>query len=141
MEINKEQLDKLVAFLNKHNLAVISYVDGSEPRAAVVEFGNHGLNLVFDTASDARKVRCMQKNPKLAAVIGWDGNITVQYEGTASQLSGTELDHYKKLYFAKNPDAQKWESEPGIMYFKVVPTWVRYSDLNATPWQVEEFAL
>ena len=38
----------------------------------------------------------------------------------------------------KNPDAQRWEKFKETRWFKVVPKWVRYSDLNKWPWKVIE---
>ena len=74
-------------------------------------------------------------------MIGWDENITVQYEGEASELKGEEMNKYKEIYFEKNPRAKKWEEREGITYFKVVPKWIRYSDLNKNPWEIFEINL
>ena len=27
---------------------------------------------------------------------------------------------------------------PGIIYYKVTPTWIRFTDLNTHPWDVKE---
>ncbi len=80
----------------------------------------------------------LRKNP---FVIGWDENITVQYEGEASELKGEKLNKYKEIYFKKNPRAKKWEGREGITYFKIIPKWIRYSDLNKDPWEVFEINL
>lgn len=74
----------------------------------------------------------------MAFVIGWDKDITVQYEGEAFELSGEELEEYKKIYLAKNPAVAKWEKVEGIKFFKILPKWIRYSDLNKHPWEIFE---
>lgn len=130
-------------FINKHNLAVIATISAEgKPEAAVIEFSKtDNLELVFDTFSSSRKSKNIRRNPNIALVIGWDEDITVQYEGQAFELHRGELDKYKKIYFNKNPRAKKWEKREGITYFKVIPKWIRYSELNVYPWEVFEIEL
>jgi hypothetical protein len=54
----------------------------------------------------------------------------VQYEGLADEPGGEELARCKALYFARFPDGPTREGWPGITYFRVRPTWVRYSDFR-----------
>ena len=77
--------------------------------------------------------------PKISAVVGWDNEITVQYEGVADEPSGLELDSLKESYFAVYPDGRDRQSWEGITYFRITPTWIRYSDFNAGG-QTVEFA-
>lgn len=130
--------DQLKQFIHKHNLAVISTFGEEYPESAVIEFGDNGLELIFDAEGGSRKHQNILRSPKVSFVIGWDENKTVQYEGEAMLLEGDELKRYKQFYFAKNPEAQRWESEPGIVYFKVTPKWIRYTDLNVEPWLTKE---
>lgn len=127
-------------FIKRHQIAAISTISvEKKPEAAVIEFGEtDDLELIFDAFENSRKVQNIKKNNNVAFVIGWDKDITVQYEGKAFELDGSELDRYKKIYIAKNPKVKKWEKIPGIKFFKVVPTWLRYSDLNKDPWEVFE---
>lgn len=139
--MERTAIKKLISgFIQRHFIAVISTVTGGGvPEAAVIEFGNtENLELIFDTFSTYRKYRNLKKNSRVAFVIGWDENITVQYEGEANELSGEELKRYKELYFRKNPKARKWETRPDVRYFKVRPSWIRYSDLNVNPWNIYE---
>lgn len=127
-------------FIKKHQIAVISTVSPeNKPEAAVIEFGEtNDLELIFDAFENSRKVQNIKQNNNVAFVIGWDEDITVQYEGKAFELDGNELDKYKKIYISKNPKVKKWENIPGIKFFKVVPTWLRYSDVNKNPWEIFE---
>lgn len=139
----EDKREMILKFLKSHSICVIATVNGKgAPEAAAIEFGeNEKLELIFDTFSDSRKVRNIMTNKRVAVVIGWDDNITLQYEGNASRLTGRELNDYKVTYFAKNPRAKKWEKRPEVEYFKVEPSWMRYSDLNSQPWEIFEVPL
>lgn len=80
----------------------------------------------------------MQQNNNVSFVIGWDENITVQYEGIAKEVKGEEAIKYKQIYWNKNPEAKRWETKEGMTYFKTIPKWVRYSNLDKDPWEVFE---
>lgn len=136
-EQNKKQIIR--EFISQQKLAVLSTINvQGNPQSAVLEFGDTDeLELIFDTFRTARKYGNLQKNKNVSVVIGWDDNITVQYEGRAKELQGGELEKYKKEYFRKNPKAKRWETK-GVTYFKVTPTWIRYSDLNKNPWEIFE---
>ncbi len=123
-------------------MTISTLAEDGRPQAAVVEFASTpNLEIIIDCYATSRKNANLKRDPRVALVIGWDKNITVQLEGTAAELSGDELDQCKQVYFAKNPRAKKWEHEPGIMYFKVTPKWIRFSDLNERPWKIKEFTL
>ncbi len=130
----------ILNFVKHHKIAVISTVNTKgNPQSAVVEFGEtNSLELIFDTFSNSRKYINLKQNPNVSFVIGWDEDKTVQYEGKALELSDKELLKYQKIYFAKNPRARKWQNVEGIKFFKVLPKWIRYSDVSSSPWKVFE---
>lgn len=114
----------------------------NNPEAAVLEYGiTDDLEIIFDTFIDSRKYRNIQYNNNVSLVIGWDEDVTVQYEGQAFELKGSDQGKYKRTYFRQNPRAKKWEKKEGISYFKVTPKWIRYSDLTKSPWEVFEITL
>lgn len=127
-------------FIKQQRIAVLSTVNSQgNPQSAVLEFGETDeLEIIFDTFSSARKYKNLKQSNNVSLVIGWDNNITIQYEGEATELKDKELERYKKEYFRENPEAQRWESKKGMTYFKVRPTWIRYSDLNKSPWKIFE---
>lgn len=126
-------------FLNNQELAVISTVSPEGPQSALVGFGeNEGLELIFGTTSLTRKYKNLKNDPKVSAVIGWEENKTLQYEGEAEELEGKELEKFRKIYFKKNPKAKKYEDEPGEVYFKITPKWIRYTELKNDCWEVFE---
>jgi general stress protein 26 len=123
---------ELLAFMRAQKWAVqASVAEDQHPQAAVIGVGiTDTLQLVFDTMADTRKAVNLRANPKIAVVIGWDDEQTVQYEGVADEPTGEELARLKQAYFAKFPDGREREGWTGITYFRVHPTWVRYSDFR-----------
>jgi general stress protein 26 len=123
---------ELLTFIRAQKWAVQASVsDRNAPQAAAIGVAiTDGLELVFDTLSDTRKASNLRQNPNIALVIGWDDAQTVQYEGVADEPSGDELARVKRVYFARFPDGVERERWPKIAYFRVRPTWIRYSDFR-----------
>ena len=128
-------------FIKKNELAVISYLSSEgRPSSAVIGFGEtDNLELIFGTYADSRKYQAIKKDGRVSFVIGWDEAITVQYEGLAEELSKSNYSEYTAAYFAKNPKAREYESDPREKYFRVTPLWVRYSEIKSNPWKIIEF--
>ncbi len=130
----------LYNFIKQHKLAVISTLSkDNKPGAALVGFAvSADLEIVFDTVKTSRKYSNLLQNPAVAVVIGWDNETTVQYEGIATELTGTDADYYKEIYFEVYPDGREravtWQH---IVHFKISPKWIRYSNFN-DPVVVEE---
>ena len=134
----------LLEFLRQHRLAVQASVFASGgPQAAVVGFAiTDRFEIIFDTLDSARKVPNLRQNPKLALVIGGllpGDERTVQYEGVADEPSGEELERLTKVYYGVFPDGLSRRSWPGLVYVRVRPTWIRYSDYNVDPPEIVEF--
>jgi pyridoxine/pyridoxamine 5'-phosphate oxidase len=131
---------ELYNFLTIQSLGVVSYSSSnSTPQSALVAFAvNPELELVFDTVQSSRKYPSLVAKPACSFVIGWQGETTVQYEGIAQELTGADLDKYKKVYFARFADAPERQSWPGIAYFVVRPKWIRFSDYDQQPPRIEE---
>lgn len=123
---------QLLEFLRRHRLGVLATTapDGA-PEAAVVGFAvTDALELVFDTLDSTRKAVNLRRDPRIAFVIGWDEEQTVQLEGTADEPRGPDLERVQRVYFERFPDGPARASWPGITYFRVVPRWARYSDFR-----------
>src|SRR5262245_8772649 len=133
---------ELVAFLRRHRWAVqASRSAAGAPQAAVVGFAvTDDLEVVFDTLDTTRKAAKRRADPRIAVVVGWDEEQTVQLEGVADEPRGADLARLKRVYFAAFPDGPTREAWPGITYVRVRPTWVRYSDFRGpAPRVVESF--
>lgn len=124
---------ELLGFLQKHRLGVVATTSPSgDPQSAVVGIAvTDQLEIVFDTLSTTRKCKNLQRHPKISVVVGWDQEITVQYEGIADEPTGPELERLKKFYFGVYPECRDHQGWDGITYFRIRPTWIRYSDFNA----------
>jgi len=134
----------LLEFLRQHRLAVQASVFATGgPQAAVVGFAvTDRFEIIFDTLDSTRKVQNLRQNPKLALVIGGlvaGDERTVQYEGIADEPSGQELERLTKVYYRVFPDGTSRLNWPGLIYVRVRPTWIRYSDYNVDPPEIVEF--
>ena len=132
---------ELLAFLRSHRLAVqasVSAADGAQ--AAVVGFAvSDRFEVIFDSLGSTRKVMNLRRNPRIAVVIGWEDEQTVQIEGVADEPTGPELARLKAVYFEAYPDGVDREKWPGITYVRVRPQWMRYSDFR-TPSRIVEWS-
>jgi pyridoxine/pyridoxamine 5'-phosphate oxidase len=132
---------ELVTFLRAHRYAVqASVTTAAAPQAAVVGIAvSDDLELVFDTLGSTRKMANLRANPRIALVIGWDDEQTVQLEGLADEPHGPELERLKRVYFEAWPDGVERQMWEGITYVRVRPSWARFSDFRAN--RVEEVNL
>ena len=133
--------EEVLAFIKTNKLAVISTCANNQPEAALIGFGEtDDFELIFGTFKTSRKYKNLTQNNKVAFVIGFgDGAITVQYEGVAQELDQSEVDAYVEKYHTKAPGAAIFRFHPDQSYWKVAPTWVRYSDLSGDEAKIYEF--
>ena len=131
------------SFLQAHRLAVLATMaeDGVRPQAALIGIAvTPDLEIVFDTVRSSRKYENLCANPRVALVIGWRNETSVQYEGIAVELPINEGAAYKETYYGVFPDGREraagWE---GLTHFVIRPSWIRYSNFNA-PAVIEEMS-
>src|ERR1035437_6972149 len=120
----------LYVSLSRFRYGVVSSLSRSgHPQSALVGIAvTPELEIIFDTVNSSRKYANMHADPRCSLVIGWDGEQTMQLEGLASEPHGSELTRFQDAYFATWPECRAHLSWPGIAYFIVRPTWIRYSD-------------
>jgi len=130
--------------MRAHRLAVqaTASTDGA-PQAAVVGFAvSDRFEIVFDTLASTRKALNIRANARVAFVIGGlkkNDERTVQFEGIADEPTGTELERLKGIYYEVFPDGPDRLNWPGLIYVRVQPTWIRYSDYTRDPPEIAEF--
>jgi len=134
----------VLQFMRTHSLGVQASVSTKNyPQAAVVGFVvTDDFEIVFDTMATTRKFVNLRRNPRCAFVIGGltEGDErTVQYEGVVDEPAGDELNNLKEFYFARFPDGRERQHWPGLIYVRVRPQWLRYSDWNQAPPLIVEF--
>ena len=130
----------IYAFMAGYRYGVVSSIAANRvPQSALVGIAvTPELEIVFDTLNSTRKYKNLIKRPSCSFVVGWGGEKTIQYEGTAAEPKGAELERCQEVYFAVWPDGLARMSWPGITYFVVRPKWVRYSDYDQNPPLIEE---
>jgi len=135
--------ERLFTFIRGHKLAVLSTISAKgTPNSALVGIAvTPELEIVFDTVKSSRKYGNLIANPAAAFVVGCSGDETLQFEGVAREPVGEELARYQAAYFGTWEDGPSRLNWPGICYFAVKPTWIRFSDYGDTPALIEELTL
>jgi len=130
----------LLTFVRRSKLAVVSTTSSAgAPQAAVVGIAvTDALEIVFDTLETSRKAVNLRRDARIALVIGWDEEQTVQCEGIADEPAGAELERIKAVYIATFPDGVARQSWPGLTYFRVRLRWARYSDFRTADSMIVE---
>ena len=135
--------DALLRFMRAGRYAVLASVADSGPQAAVVGIVvTDRFDIFFDTLDTTRKARNLRRSSRVALVLGEvrDGaEVTVQYEGVADEPAGEELERLKALYFERFPDGRDRQEWPGLIYVRVRPAWIRYSDFSSESPEIVEF--
>jgi hypothetical protein len=135
---------ELLQFLQTHRLAVQTSVSASGgPQAAVVGIAvSDRFEIIFDTLASTRKAVNLRQNPGAALVVGGliaGDERTAQIEGIADEPTGEELERLKSVYYRVYPDGPSRLDWPGLTYFRVRPTWIRFSDFNQAAPLIVEF--
>jgi general stress protein 26 len=132
--IEMHDKDRILNFLHSHPMATIATVDEktSKPESALIAFAElDNLEIIFETFVDTRKYNNLRKNNHVALVVGWDTehHITLQYEGIAKPITGTDIDIYRNIFLAKDtPCTEEFLLDPRVRLFRVSPTWMALSD-------------
>ena len=137
---------ELLQFMRAQRLAVEASVSPAQgAQAAVVGIAaTDQFEIVFDTNINARKAANLRANPRVAFVLGGltpGDERTVQYEGDADFPSGAELERLQEVYFEVWPNGRRRAKDPGLLYVRVRPTWIRFSDYNQYPPVIDELDL
>jgi pyridoxine/pyridoxamine 5'-phosphate oxidase len=133
---------QLADFIRKAGLAVLSST-GAEghPQAALIDIAvMPDLTLVFETTCGTRKAANIERDPRVALVIGWSGPQTMQVEGIAEMADGRRLEQARETFLAAFPRKSPDEHWPGNNYYVVTPRWLRFSSYYR-PRFIEEYQL
>jgi hypothetical protein len=131
--VNRQEFHQFVyEFVAVRKYGVVSSTGpGGEPQSALVGIAvSPELEIVFDTVKTSRKYPNLKADPRIAVVIGWEGEQTVQYQGVAIEPEGQDLLRAQAIYFSGWPNGVERQKWPGIAYFLIRPIWVRYSDFD-----------
>ena len=64
-----------------------------------------------------------------------------RFQGLADEPTGAELAPLLDLYLARFPDGRERQAWPDITYFRLRPSWARYSDFRPASARVVEVDL
>jgi len=134
---------ELLRALRAERHAVVASVsaDGAPQAAVVGVVVSDDLEIFFDTLDVTRKAVNLRARPRAAVVIGSvaaGAQVTVQIEGIADEPRDTDLERLKTLYFERFLDGPTRQAWTGLVYVRVRPTWLRFSDYAASPPQIVE---
>jgi PPOX class probable F420-dependent enzyme len=125
-------VSELVAFVRERTLAVVATLgpDGFPQAALVGMAATERGELVFDASASSRKVANIRRDPRIAAVVGWEDEVTMQVEGRADVPQGADRDRCLEAYFLTFPGGRERARSADITHIRVVPGWLRYSDFR-----------
>ena len=130
--MDKKQI--ILNFLKKEQLMVLSTINKKgKPQSALVGFSETpNLEIIFGTLNTTRKYENLMNNKEVSLVIGWNlpESITIQYEGVAEEITDSSLEEYKISHINKSPKREKSVRDARERIFKIMPKWIRYSDLS-----------
>ena len=117
---------------------MVATVDvGGRPEAALVGLAaRDDGTVIFDARADSRKVENIENGSDVAVVIGLNGDVSIQIEGTASIAVGSDRSEYGAVYASQFPDSRALDDDFAIVTIRVA--WVRVYDARRHPELVEE---
>ncbi len=133
-------LAELARFVGARALAVVATCgpDGA-PEAALVDVAaTDAGEIVFDTSIRSRKYRNIQVSPRVALVVGWDDEVSVQCEGGADILTGDERERCLRTYIEQYPGRLERAQHPDRALVRIRPLWIRHTDYRPATFGVHE---
>ena len=109
--------EEFAEFVRVAGMGVVATVDAEgNAEAALVELAaTNAGEVIFDSAVVARKVGNIAANPRVALVVGWSYGVSVQVEGLADTLTGTERAEYGRIYTERFPGSRALLEEFAIV--------------------------
>lgn len=128
----------------KPRLTVISTVNkDGKPESALMTYAvleGEALTLILSTRLNTRKWANLKTNKHVSLVFGGGfSDAEVQFEGEAELFE--DAASYKILedvYFEQNPETLQFRGIPELVFLKVKPTWIRFTDYGMNPPVIEE---
>lgn len=133
--------DELLRLTRKRHYAALSTAaPGGQPQSAPMRYCvTDDFEIVMGTLAVSRKYANLERNAKVAVLI-WDNEFAIQIEGAFEQPSGNGQDRLRELFTYEFPENARIRSargsDLGHVYFRIVPSWVRYSDFSEVPGRV-----
>lgn len=137
---NLDETNKAIIrrFLHKSPLGVLGTVspDGT-PQTALIAFAEYdNLDIIFETFQGTRKAQNLAYSTHASLTTGFSTvrHQTIQIDGTVVKLPRTEyarcIEHFSKK---DTPCGPEFLNDPRVEFYRLTPTWLRYSDYNIEP--------
>jgi nitroimidazol reductase NimA-like FMN-containing flavoprotein (pyridoxamine 5'-phosphate oxidase superfamily) len=132
--MNEERVTRALEFISVHRMAVLATsAPDRQPECALVAYAAKGGRLIVGTDSSTRKYANLERDPRVAVVIGLDAPRTLQYEGDATELSGEAAREHAALLLERHPETAAFVSVPTARTFLITPRWMRFTDYSSMP--------
>lgn len=140
--------DELFRFVNSRGCGVVATQSATgDPEAAIVGLAaTDRAELIFDTSRTSRKFVNLSAHPRVAVVVGWEDELTLQLEGDAEVLEGPDAEvlegadaqRCREAYFDLFPDGRERAMDEQIVHVRIRPFWSRYSDFRPGSFSIAE---
>ena len=138
MALDPRDRPSITAFVRREGRGVVATVtQQGRPEAALV--GLAALpdgTLIFNSEVKARKIQNLAANDLVAVVVGVGGDVSVQFEGTATITDSEERQAYGSAYDRQFPGSRALHDDFTVV--AVHPSWVRVYDASSAPAVVTE---
>ncbi|MBF2388335.1 pyridoxamine 5'-phosphate oxidase family protein [Listeria welshimeri] len=123
--MKNELEDKILAFLDDHQVGVLTSVQGDFPHARYMTFFHEGLTLYTPSGKELPKTEEVRKNPHVSVLLGYEGPGSAFLEITG--LASLEEDESVKESIWENISKEwfKGEDSPSFVVIKIVPEQIR----------------
>ena len=134
-------LADLTTFAVANPLGVVSTSDpGRGPEAALVSFAvTQDGTILFNARLDSRKIANIERDARVALVIGCEGPVSVQVEGVAALPTDPERAEWSEEFARHFPQSRAFDPEFTVV--RVRPHWLRVYDASTRPAAVTEGAI
>lgn len=133
----------MIGYVRAQGAGVISTLGrGGEPQAAYLPIAaTDSGELVFDAKPDSRKIANIQRDARIAVVIGGTDGTTLQAEGRADLLDGTDLARCSAEYLDAFPEFSDSVLSEKVVVVRVRLDWARFGDFRTSASRVAEVQL
>ncbi|MCK3769292.1 pyridoxamine 5'-phosphate oxidase family protein [Microbacterium aerolatum] len=134
---------EMIAYVSEQRHAVVSPLgaDGRPQAAYLPLTATDAGELVFDAKLDSRKISNIRRDPRIAVVMGGADGATLQIEGHADVLDGSQAARYGEQYLRAFPEFTDSVRGRSVVIVRVRPEWARFSDFRGVEAAVEEVPL
>ena len=134
-------LKRIYEFLAQRSVMVLSTVAvDNVPESEMLDYViEEDFSIYFCTSKEARKYENLTNNSdKVALVVGFYEELTLQYEGVAKLVKEKEIPELISKQLREKGRKSHKSSGRDFVYFKIMPRFLRMTDVSESPWSVNE---